>query len=75
MNCVAPSYDIWKLGCLLFEAATGTRLFHTQLREAYAELRSRDAGYSPEHYILDTMVETLGNIPRGVSAAIRRYDC
>lgn len=67
---IAPSYDIWKLGCLLFEAATETKLFDAKLREKIAN-HGKEAAlqYSNQHYLLDAMVTVLGNVPREVRRA------
>jgi serine/threonine protein kinase len=66
MDYIAPSYDIWKLGCLLFEAATGGRLFHADLRQAHLRVRQTDRGYNDQHFILACMVRVLGLFPRQV---------
>lgn len=75
MNYIGPSYDMWKLGCLLYEAATDKKLFSQQeidkLRRV-VEQQGRKSGlkrvrpFSDEHYLLDLMVTVLGNIPREV---------
>jgi hypothetical protein len=67
MAYLAPSYDMWKLGCLLFEAATDTKLFDGQpLKAAVMQQRGRDYGFSDQHFMLDAMISTLGELPRQV---------
>lgn len=65
MSYISPSYDMWKLGCLLFEAATDSKLFDCRLRgpleEAYGE-----SGFSDQHFLLDSMTTALGSIPQQV---------
>lgn len=64
---------MWKLGCLLFEAATDSKLFNCQLRgpleEAYGE-----SGFSDQHLLLDSMTTALGSMPREVSAVVHVGD-
>ena len=73
MDYIAPSYDIWQLGCLLFEAATGGKAFNANLRKLHLEYRKSDHGYNDQHYILACMVRVLGLFPRGVSEISAQY--
>lgn len=66
MSYLTPSYDMWRFGCMMFEAATNTKLFTKQNKEKYLQHRE-DPGYNDQHYFLDSMVEVLGLAPRGVS--------
>lgn len=65
LSYIAPSYDMWKLGCLLFESATDSKLFDSRFRvlleEAYGPV-----GFSDQHFLLDAMTSTLGSIPQQV---------
>jgi serine/threonine protein kinase len=69
LGYISPSYDMWKLGCLLFEAATDSKLFDCRLRgpleEAYGEL-----GFSDQHFLLDSMTTALGSIPQQVRCMV-----
>lgn len=64
-----PSYDMWRFGCLLFEAATDSKLFDCRLRvpleEAYGEV-----GFSDQHFLLDSMTTALGSMPQEVCAGL-----
>lgn len=73
MKYIGPSYDMWKLGCLLYEAATDKKLFSQgeidMLRrmlkqEGRKNGLTRVPSFSDEHYLLDLMVTLLGNVPR-----------
>jgi len=75
MKYIGPSYDMWKLGCLLYEAATDKKLFSQgeidMLRrmlkqEGRKNGLTRVPSFSDEHYLLDLMVTLLGNVPREV---------
>jgi hypothetical protein len=65
LSYIAPSYDMWKLGCLLFESATDSKLFDNRFRvlleEAYGPV-----GFSDQHFLLDAMTSTLGSLPQQV---------
>lgn len=65
LSYIAPSYDMWKLGCLLFEAATDSKLFNAQLRGPLEECYG-DTGFTDQHFLLDAMTTTLGHIPSEV---------
>jgi hypothetical protein len=74
MPYLAPSYDMWKFGCLMFEAATNCKLFSgTRLREQVE--RRGELGYGEQDWLLADMVEKLGYIPRSVSAAACKAGC
>ena len=76
MDYIAPSYDIWQLGCLLFEAATGGKLFHADLRQRHLRVKKTDRGYNDQHFILACMVEVLGLMPRQVRwIAVQAVQC
>lgn len=65
LSYIAPSYDMWKLGCLLFESATDSKLFTNRLRMALEEAYGQ-VGFSDQHFLLDAMISTLGNLPQQV---------
>lgn len=69
MRYLAPSYDMWKFGCLMFEAATNRKLFSGGRLREDMQKQDDDLGYSDQHWLLADMVETLGHIPRVVSGA------
>lgn len=66
MPYLTPSFDMWRFGCTMFEAATNTKLF-TKRRKDRVLLHRDDPGFGDQHYFLDSMVEVLGFAPRGVS--------
>lgn len=63
---MAPAYDMWQFGCLMVEAASGTKLFSAQLREVWKKVKG-DLGYGDQHFLLHDMVNTLGHVPQKVS--------
>jgi hypothetical protein len=65
-NYVAPAYDMWKFGCLMYEAATGIKLFSAALKQALLTTH-RNWGYGDQHYLLAAMVNVLGHVPQKVS--------
>jgi hypothetical protein len=78
MAYAAPPYDMWQLGCLLYNLATlrdvfgrATVLFNKkQLLKDQAEresLRMILDPYSAEEFLLYAQTEVLGAVPRDVS--------
>lgn len=70
MSYIGPSYDMWKLGCLLYEATTDKKLFDDRATLRLAMAKQGKTGYSDQHLFLDRMVTVLGNIPREVCACV-----
>jgi hypothetical protein len=65
-NYVAPAYDMWQFGCLMYEAATGIKLFSAVLKKALLE-SNKNWGYGDQHFQLAAMVNVMGHVPQKVS--------
>lgn len=68
MDYARPSYDMWRLGCLLYQLATAEQLFDiTRLQQLRDETQKRQLQrYDDNELLLFAMTDVLGPFPREV---------